>query len=95
MGKVGRLHDRRFAFEDRNDLAPSVDMISHRDAVDSCVPEFFIDIGRESRTSCGILCVCDDQVQLILPPQCGQRLQENLTSRFADDVADMEDTHEE
>ena len=54
-----------------------------------------VDVGRKSRTAGGVLRVGDDQVELVLLPQRGQGLQDNLSSGFADNVTDMQDTHEE
>ena len=66
---VGRTDDALLALQDGDDLAPLVDVIAQRDAVDAGGQQLAVDRRRQPGTARGVLGVGHDQIDRLLLPQ--------------------------
>ena len=91
---VGRPDDPPLGLQDREDLAPPVDVVAHRDAVDAGGDQLVVDVRRQSRAAGGVLGVGHHQVEVLLGAQPAHGLRADVPAGLAHDVADEEDSHE-
>ena len=90
---VRRPDDPALGLQDREDLAPAIDVVAHRDAVDAGGDQFVVDFRRQARAAGGVLGVGHDQVEVLLGAQAAHGLRADVPAGLADDVADEEDAH--
>jgi hypothetical protein len=93
-GIVGRLDDPQLGRQDRIDLAATVDVVAHGQAVHAGGNQLVVDGRRQARSAGHILRIGNDQIKLFLDPQPGHGPQNNLASRLAHNVSDQQQTHE-
>ena len=90
---VGRLHDILFTSQDGVDFLSPVNVIAHRDAVDTRGDQFLVDFRCQSRSAGGVFGIGHNQVDRLLHAQAAHHALYDLLARFSDDVTDQQDFH--
>src|SRR5689334_3478197 len=90
---VGRFDDVGFRSERLFDLLPAIDVVAERYTINTAAQQCPIDRRRDTRAIGRVLAVGDDEVDSLPLAQAWQRPGDDLPPRFANDIANQQDTH--
>ena len=91
---VGRPQETRLGSDVVERLLLVPDVIARGHHVDAEVEDLLANLARDTETAGRVLRVGNDEVDLMALDEAGQALTQQITSRFADDIADEEQPHE-